>query len=270
MRYLVDHIKQFLDMIMPIIELRYLFLRASLRDISIATYIIPHRKWWNACEIQSSWNIIHRHNFINFSTTLESYYMNILLSISNLIWGGTTFCLDQCLNSAWHTFNDMILPMVPKVIPQTDNCTLRLFHRYNMTKFLWDLMLHVHPNVLNGIQIREIWGVLKAHHFQFQSDWNTNLFVDKSIVFYDNWLSQILKWLFPKLLKRSSKDLVSINSRVDFLSICQLKKQSRSHLIPSERPSEYHSSTSIMFFTICATWNRPLAILHLKTHFFEP
>jgi len=119
---------------------------------------------------------------------------------------------------------------------------LYLFRRCNMTKFLWDSMLHVRPNVLNEIQIWRIWGILVALYFQFQSDWNTNLFVDRSIVFHDNWLFQILKRLFPKLLKRSCKDLVSINSRVDLLSICQLKKQSRSHLTPPECPPEHHPS----------------------------
>ena len=89
--------------------------------------------------------------------------------------------------------------------------------------------------------------MLVALHFQFQSDRNINLFVDRSVVFYDNWLFQILQWLFLKLLKRSCKDLVSINSRVDLLFICQLKKQSKSHLTPPERPPEHHPSISRTF-----------------------
>ena len=183
---------------------------------------------------------------------LGSCYLDTLLSIPNLISGWTIFCLDYHLNFAWHTFNEMILSMVSKVIPQKDNCTLHLFYRYNITKFLWDSILYVCPNVLNGIQIRRIWGMLVALHCQFQSDWNTNLFVDRSIVFHDNWLFQILKWLFSKLLKRSCKNLVWINSRVD-LSICQLKKQSRFYLTPTEYPPEHYLHTSRIFSVINTT-----------------
>jgi hypothetical protein len=69
------------------------------------------------------------------------------------------------LNSAWHALNKMILPMVLKVIPQTNNHTLHLLHKGNMTIFHRDPMLYVCPNVLNGIQIRGIWGVLVTAHF---------------------------------------------------------------------------------------------------------
>ena len=52
-------------------------------------------------------------------------------------------------------------------------------------------MLYIRLNILNGIRIKGIWKVLMALHFRFQSDWNINLFVDRSIVFHDNWLFQI-------------------------------------------------------------------------------
>jgi hypothetical protein len=46
-------------------------------------------------------------------------------------------------------------------------------------------------NVLYGVEIRGIWGVLMTPHFELLSDRNANLFIHRSVVFYDNWLFHI-------------------------------------------------------------------------------
>src|SRR5579871_1104536 len=95
----------------------------------------------------------------------------------------------------------MVLSMILKVIPNTDN---HLFHdllRRNMSIFLRNYMLHMCPNVLNWIEIRGIRGVLMALHFKLLSDRNTHLLVRRGIVFHNNWLFHVFKGLLPELLK---------------------------------------------------------------------
>jgi len=109
--------------------------------------------------------------------------------------------------------------MILKVIPNTDNHLLHDLLRCNMSIFLRNYMLHMCPNVLNWIEIREIGEILMAFHSKLLSNRNIHLLVRRSIVFHNNQLFHIFKGCFSELLKWSCQDLVSINNGVDLLSL---------------------------------------------------
>jgi hypothetical protein len=50
-----------------------------------------------------------------------------------LIMGGATFGLDHHLNSIWHALNQMIPPVILKVIPNLDNHLLYCLQGCNVT-----------------------------------------------------------------------------------------------------------------------------------------
>src|SRR5271154_4015235 len=111
-------------------------------------------------------------------------------------------------------------------------------------------MLHVRPNILNGIEIRGVWRMLMTLHSKLLSDGNADLFMNRSIVLHDNWFLYVPKCLFPELHEWSRQDLISINGGIHLLSIFQMKKHTWPHLSPSKCPPKHHSSPSFTLFVI--------------------
>src|SRR5277367_2975472 len=111
-------------------------------------------------------------------------------------------------------------------------------------------MLHVCSNVVNRIEIWRIGRVLMTSHSKHLSDRNTNLLMNRSIVFHDDWLLHLPKRLFPKVFERSNQNLISINSRIYLLSIFKIKKHTWPHLSPPKCPPEHHSGPSLTLFVI--------------------
>jgi len=62
-------------------------------------------------------------------------------------------------------------------------------------------MLYVRPNIFNWVEIRGIRGVLMTPHSKLFSYRDADLFVDRSIVFHDNWLLNIPEQIFLELLE---------------------------------------------------------------------
>ena len=150
--------------------------------------------------------------------------------------GGSLLCLDHCLNRLWHTFHQVIPSIVFKVISNTDNHFLDHLLRYNMSTFIRNYMFDICLNVLNWIEIITIWGILMMPHSKLLSDKNGQLFMRRSIIFYDNSYFHLSKHLVPELLQQSFENLVLINGGVHLLSSMQLKKHIRFHLTPSKYP----------------------------------
>ena len=98
----------------------------------------------------------------------------------------TTSGLNYQLNSIWHTLNQVIPTMIFKVISNINKHILYDFHRCNMTIFLWNLILYMHLNILNWIEIREIEEVLITYHSEVLFNRNAYFFINRSIMLYDN------------------------------------------------------------------------------------
>jgi len=96
--------------------------------------------------------------------TLQGYNIMYIISILTLKTSGSTLCLDHCLNSLWHALNQMIPPMILKVMQATDNHLLHNLLRCNICIFLRNYMLHMCSNILKWLEIRRIWGLLMALH----------------------------------------------------------------------------------------------------------
>jgi hypothetical protein len=193
---------------------------------------------------------LFHHHTVPGIKTLRGYNIEYILPNLTLKSSGSTSCFDHRLNSLCHALHQMVPPMMLKVIPNTDNHLPHDLLRRNMSIVLRNYMLHMCPNVLNWIEIRRIWRVLVALHSKLLSNRNTHLLVRRSIVFHNNRLFHIFEGLLPELLKWSCQDLVSINGRVDLLSILQFKKHTWPHSTPSKCPPEHHPSTSCTFSVI--------------------